>query len=264
MLNTTLPDLIPMWAVYPFCVAIFLLVLEVGYRVAKRMQKRNPDATDSGVGPLLGSTFALMAFLLGFVVAFGMGIYNERRQLVVKDANALTTAYLRAGLMNEPYRSQVRGLLHEVVDLRLDAVTGGGDRSKAASNAARAVQIGPQLWAIGEAQARDNPPPTMAIFFSSLNDVLSAQAERLQAVLEMRIPPFLTVSLLAVAALTLFLIGLQSGYAPRRNMLPLVFLTLIIAMVFYLIVDIDRPQEGFIRVSQKPMVNLQQLLSTLP
>ena len=63
-----------------------------------------------------GASLALLAFLLAFVVSMGSGIATERRQLVMAEANAIGTAYLRAGYLDEPYRTEARDLLREYTD----------------------------------------------------------------------------------------------------------------------------------------------------
>jgi len=261
---SNLLDSIPIWAIYPLALLIFLAVLELGYLAAKKQRQRTPDISDPGLGGLVGSTFALLAFLLGFVVAFGTNIYNERRQMVMRDANAITTAYLRAGTQADPYRTQSRALLSEAVDQRLLAVEKAADPAAVVAAANRVTQINYELWSIGETIAKEAATSTTPVYLTSLNDMISVFSERVNAALQMRTPPALTMFLFAVALLTLFLIGLQSGHAPRRNPAPLIVLALILSLVFYLIVDLDRPQQGLVRVPEQPLHNVQRQLSQMP
>jgi hypothetical protein len=56
-------------------------------------------------------------------------------------------------------------------------------------------------------------------------------------------------------------VGVQTGYGEKRNYLALIVLVLILAVVFLLIVDLDRAQEGLLRVSQLPLYDLQRQLN---
>lgn len=95
--------------------------MEGGYRLGKTKLRDSIARPDSGVGAIVAATLALLAFLLAFVVGFAANIFNERRELVIDEANAIRTAYLRAGYLDEPYRTESRELLREYVDRRLAA-----------------------------------------------------------------------------------------------------------------------------------------------
>jgi hypothetical protein len=110
-------DVIPMWALYFLTVLALLATMEVGYRLTKARQRKSPDETDAGVGSMSGASLALLAFLLAFVVGFASNIAAERRQLVMAEANAIGTTYLRAGYLDEAYRTQARDLLREYTDI---------------------------------------------------------------------------------------------------------------------------------------------------
>lgn len=250
-------DLLPMWASYPLTVVAMLATMEAGYRLTRARQRKSPDKTDPGVGGVVGASLALMAFLLAFVVSFGANIFNERRQLVVAEANAIGTTYLRAGYLDEPYGTESRDLLREYTDLRLAAL----DPAQRAAAITRSEEIHNELWSRAEAIAVESPWPTIGLYIASLNEVIDRHAERVAVGLDIRIPPTVLLGLYIVAMFTTFLVGLQSGYGERRNYLAMVVLVLILSVVFFLIVDLDRAQEGLMRVPQKPMIDLQRQLN---
>ena len=246
-------DLLPLWAVYLLIVLIMLAAIEAGFQLTQTMQRRKPAKTDAGVGAIAGATLALLAFLLAFVVSFAVNIFNERRVLVIKEANAIGTAYLRAGYLDEPYRAESRALLSEYVNLRLAVL----DPEMAV---ARSEEIHNELWQGAEALAREFPLATIALYVSSLNDVIDVHTERVSVGLGIRVPPTVLLGLCAVALFTMFLVGMQSGYAENRNLIALVMLVLILSVVFLLIVDLDRAREGLLQVPQQAMFDLQRQL----
>ena len=96
-------DLLPIWAVYIFTVIVLFLAEEVGFRSGRLVQKRWPDGAEASVGTMVGAALVLLGFLLAFVTSIAIGNFNQRRHLVVLEANAIETTYLRAGYLAEPY-----------------------------------------------------------------------------------------------------------------------------------------------------------------
>ena len=194
------------------------------------------------------------------MVGVGTNIDTERRHLVVAEANAIGTTSLRAGYLDEPYRTEARDLLREYTDLRLAAL----DPALRAAAITRSEQIHNELWASAEKIAVESPLPTTSLYLSSLNEVIDRHAERVAVGVDIRVPPSLLLGLYVVALFTTFLVGLQSGDGQKRNYLAHIVLVLNLSVVFVLIVDLDRAQEGLLRVSQLPMIDLQRQLYTSP
>ena len=68
---------------------------------------------------IVGSLLALMAFLLAITMGMASDRYNARRAVVLAEANAVGTTYLRAGYLPERASSETKDLLHEYVPLRI-------------------------------------------------------------------------------------------------------------------------------------------------
>ena len=253
-------DFIPMWALYILTVLAMLATMEAGYRLNSALRRKAPDKTDAGLGGMVGASLALLAFLLAFVVGYGANINTERRHLVVAEANAIGTAYLRSGYLDEPYRTEARDLLREYTDLRLTAYEG----TPIAKVIARSEQIHNELWVSAEKIAVESPLPTTSLYLSSLNEVIDRHAERVAVGVDIRVPPSVLLGLYVVALFATFLVGVQSGDGETRNYLAHIVLVLILSVVFILIVDLDRTQEGLLQVSQLPIMDLQRQLNAGP
>jgi hypothetical protein len=253
-------DTLPIWVVYPFTVAVLLAAMEGGYRYAMRNQRRTLAKSDAGVGAVSGATLALLAFLLAFVVGFGVNVMQERRHLVVSEANAIGTTYLRAGYLEEPYRTETRDLLSEYLEWRIAAP----DKGKLAEARARSEEIHSELWAIAEQWVDTDTSATTAQYVSSLNEVIDLHTERVVTGLQIRIPPTILLTIYIIALAAMFLVGVQSGYADTRNLVALITLVLVLSAVLFLIVDLDRSQEGLLQVSQQALIDLRATLPTYP
>jgi hypothetical protein len=257
MLNGLFLDSIPEMAVYILSTLLFLTAMELGYQLGKTMNRKSPAKSDAGEGTIVAATLALLAFILAFVVSSALGIFTERRQLVIQEANAIGTTYLRAGYLDEPYRTESRDLLRKYVDLRLAAL----DPAKLEMAITRSEQIHNELWKSAETIARESPSETIALYISSLNEVIDLHTERINVGLVIRVPPVVIFGMYLVALLTLFLAGMQSGYAENRNLIAQIILVLVLSIVFLLIIDLDRSSQGLLQVPQQALINLQRQLN---
>lgn len=260
MLSSQPLDMFPLWVDYIVTVLLLFLSLEAGFRLGKVMQKRWPDKSETGVGVMVGASLALLGFLLAFVTSIAIGIFNDRRQLVISEANAIGTTYLRAGYLAEPYGIESRQLLREYVGVRLAALNKG----QLDQSIARSEQIHTELWSRAEDVAREYSTPTVALYISSLNEVIDLHTERLNAELGFRVPPTIVFGLYLVSLLTMALVGLHSSYAEKRNLIAQIMIVLILSVAFLLIIDLDRSVEGMLRIPQKALIDLQQQLNSTP
>lgn len=246
-------DVIPIWLFYILTILLSILAAEVGYRLGSWWQARHPGEKDSSVGAIVASTLGLTAFLLAFITGIAADRYNARRVLVITDANAIGTTYLRAGYLPEPTRTASRNLLRDYVDDRVRAsVT--GDLSTVLQ---QSDEIQAQLWALAEQLARENMGSEMvSLYVSALNDMIDVHSERVAAVTA-RVPPTMIMLIFAASLFSLFLLGFGNSYNKTRSMVGLIILAILFSTVLLIIVDLDRPMEGLLRVSQQPMLSLQ-------
>jgi hypothetical protein len=94
--------------------------------------------------------------------------------------------------------------------------------------------------------------------------VIDVHTERVVVGVQIRIPPMVLLAMYIIALAATFLTGVQNGYAERRNLVALVTLVLVLSAVLYLIVDLDRAQEGLLQVSQQALIDLRATLPTYP
>jgi hypothetical protein len=253
-------DLMPLWAIYALAALSSLLALEAGFWLGRRVQLRWPDQSQPGVGIMVGAALATLGFLLAFVTNIAIGVFNERRHLVIAEANAIGTTYLRAGYLPEPYGSQSRQLLREYVDLRLEAL----EPARTAAAIAESEAIQDQLWIHAEEVARQNPVTTVSLYLTSLNEVIDLHTERLSAELGYRVPSIVVWGLYLVFLMTMMLVGVYDSYGERHNRVALTVMVLILSLVFVLVIDLDRSNAGLVTTPQKALIDLQARLRSAP
>ena len=252
-------DNLPIWGVFIATVILVLVAAEIGFRIGIWLQKRNPEPGKTPIAStVIGSMLGLMAFLLAFCVGIVINQHNGRREMVVTEANAVGTAYLRTSFLGESDRDSSRDLLREYVEVRL---ADASDPSTLESALMRSEEIHNQLWAIVEQNvAQGKESDIMAIFVESINDVIDVHSLRLAAV-NLRLPSQFGRMLYAATLLSFLLVGVANSANGKRDFLAILLFALIYVTVFVIIVDLDRPQEGLLTVSQTALSDLLRQIS---
>jgi hypothetical protein len=242
-------------------VIVALITAEVGYRVGRWWQMRTADEKEGPTAMIVGSLLALMAFLLAVTMGMASDRFNTRRGVVLAEANSVGTTYLRAGYLPEPAASETRKLIREYVPLRILT----DDLADVRVRIARSVEIQEKLWAITEELARATPDSdVLALFIASLNEMIDLHQTRVIAGLYARVPETILILLLLCSMLTLAMVGYNAGLTLRRSPLTAVGLVIVLGAVITLVVDLDRPREGFLKVGQQPLIYLQEQIGALP
>lgn len=247
-------DSLPVWAVYVGLIALMLLVAEVGFRVGIWSQDRSDTPGDKKMtGAVVGGMLGLMAFMLAFTIGIVISQQGERKSMVVEEANAIGTAWLRADLMEEPDLSAARPLLLEYTEIRVAAAEAD---SPFEAVVARSEEIHNELWAImGEGVRGGYESDIMGLAVSSVNDVIDVHATRIY-VATLRLPEILGFLLLLATVLSFALVGVASSADRKRDTAAMIIFALVFAAVLIVIVDLDRPQEGLLTVPQTAMTDL--------
>lgn len=254
---TTALDALPLPAALLLIVFLVLLSIEGGFRLGLYRRKRAEQEKDAPVGAMVGSTLGLLAFMLAFTFGMAASRFDVRKSLVLEEANAIGTTYLRAAMLPEG-GDAVRGLLRDYVDQRLGAVKAGN-----AVNALKESEaLQSKLWALAVTAGQQHPNSIIVgLFVESLNEVIDIHSKRVTAGLRNRIPGTIWLSLFVIAALSLGAMGYHSGLAGPTRSLVLVAVALAFSAVIGLVVDLDRPQEGALVVSQQPLVDVRQSMT---
>src|SRR5262245_22994373 len=247
-------DALPLWGIFIVILLIVLLAVEFGYRLGKYRRSHHETEKEAPLGTMVGATLGLLAFILAFTFGLAASRFDNRRQLLLDEANSIGTTYLRAGMLPAGGQ-QVRDILREYVSARLEAVQPGN----LAGGIRRSEDIQQKVWTEAETVGNKTPNPiVVGLFIQSLNQMIDLHAERLQAGLRSRIPGAIWLGLFAVAALSLATMGYHAGLSGTRRSLAIVAVAVTFAVVIELIADLDRPQEGILRVSQQALLDVQR------
>lgn len=251
-------DHIPLWAVFLITTLILFTAAEIGFHLGKWRKQRSKDEEKGQTGALMGAALAMLAFLLAFTFGMAGSKQDARKKLVLEEANAIGTAYLRAQILPEPYSSKIKGLLQEYVDVRLKGAQSIKSIDQLKQAIARSEELHNELWALSVSLAKENSGSIFAgLFVDSLNKVIDLHSKRITAGIRNRIPMSIGITLYFVAILTMTLIGYQAGLTGIRTLVARFALILAFASVMLLITELDRPGKTIIKVSQQAMIDLQ-------
>ncbi len=180
---------------------------------------------------------------------------------MLEEANAIGTSYLRTQLLTSPESTEIASLLRQYVDVRLQYSGAGADLEHLKAAKDRAGRLQNEFWSRGVVFAQKDPRSvTAGLLLQSLNQVIDLEAARWTAFVH-HVPETVIYVDGVVALLAAILVGYGYGLGRQRHLFSMFILALSITAVLAVIVDLDRPRQGFIQVSQQPMIHLQHQLA---
>jgi hypothetical protein len=243
----------PLWLLAPLLFASLIVAWEAGAWLRRRLA-RNPDGEAAEHDYILNGILGLLALLVAFTFGLALDRYDARRELVVEEANAIGAAEMRVRLLDAPGGPALAGLLREYADTRLrygEAIAARKPPLRAASQALRARIETDTLTALRPLRTT----PLAAMITPAVNDALDVGVTR-EATHASRIPSAVLAVLVIYAWVSAGVLGSALDAAGRRNRGMSALLFALLTMAIMVILDLDRSQEGFIRISQQPLADL--------
>ena len=254
---TTVLDSLPLWGLFLTVLALVLAAIECGYRLGSYRHRQAGHEKEAPVGAMVGATLGLLAFMLAFTFGMAGSRFDTRKQLVLDEANAIGTTYLRAAMLPDT-RDEIRTVLRSYVDARLEAVRSG----RVAEEIVRSENMQNELWSAATALGLEHPNSiVVGLFVESLNEVIDLHAKRVTAGLRNRIPGAIWGALLTIATLSLAAMGYHAGLVGTIRSLAVIVVAVAFSAVIALIADLDRPQEGTLTVSQQALIDVRESMN---
>lgn len=252
-----------MWLVFLASAALIVACIEGGFRWGRQQRNKNnaDERVDAGgsITTMVQVQLGLVAFLVAFTFSFATQRFCERRQLVIDEANAIGTTYLRAGLLPAPKSEEVREILRKYVDtklkLRQDLLVNYDD-AIADKALVDFSNLQNQLWNYVKENKEAHDTPSAALFEATVNETIDLQSKRLYAERYGKLPDIVWVVLYGLTFLGMIGAGYQFGNGGNRNWLAVVLASVSFSTVLTMIADIDRPIQGFMKVNLRPITDL--------
>jgi hypothetical protein len=238
----------------------FLACAWVSERIGWRFRREETDSALSVITSTQAATLGVFAILIGFSFSLATNLFEQRRELLLDDANAIGTAELRARLLPQPYSEEAQKLLREYLAVRLSFHLSSDDDATFERAIEASTRLHEDLWrqAMGASALQPLSVP-IGLFVQSLNELIDLHAKNVDA-LRFHVPASSILLLYAVAFAGLGLIGYEIGLTSVKRSFPTAVVAVLLAGIIVVVVDLDRPRRGLITLSVQPLLDLEASL----
>jgi hypothetical protein len=228
---------------------LILVALRLGRRIGLRAIRIHGDAGVPGVSSLETAVFALLGLLIAFTFSGALTRFDVRRAQAVDEANAIGTAWLRIDALPAGEQPKIRDLFKRYVDSRIDTYRILPDFEAAKAEMARSQQLQNEIWAraIAASNAPESRPDARLLLLPALNSMFDITTVRSTAT-QMHPPLIIYVMLVGLAIAAALLAGYQTANQKGYDWMQKVGFAGIIALTVYVILDIEYPRLGLVRI----------------
>jgi len=232
--------------------ALFLGMLicsEIGRRMGEAALKRDPDGLTKGAGAAETAVFGLLGLLIAFTFAGAASRFEARRHLITEEVNRIGTAYLRVDLLPGAAQPELRDLFRRYLDARSTAYRNGENQATTKAMPAEAERLQREIWLKSSAASMQPGVPSQAamLLLPALNDMIDITTTRSMA--QQNHPPMTIFLLLGGLSLVgALLVGYGTSRNRDRKWFHTVIFSAFLSLTVYVIVDVEFPRLGLIRV----------------
>jgi len=195
-----------------------------------------------------GPIFALFGLLIAFTFSSALTRFDERRKLIVEEANDIGTAYLRLDLLPVADQEPLRNLFRNYIDSRIRTYELIPDMKAALAEYERTQILQTEIWNEATQSVAKSPTTLSGMqLLPALNSMIDITNTR-TAVLQFHPPVVIYGMLLVMALVSALLVGYQMATFEKRSWLHIVLFIISITLTCYVILDIEYPRMGLIRV----------------
>lgn len=235
--------------------AVMMLSVEVGRSISRRRHAAGSDAVPGGLGAAEGAVFGLLGLLIAFTFSGAASRFEERRQLITEEANLIGTAWLQIDLLPAADQPAMRELFRRYTDLRIATYQQLPNESSTEARLADAQMLQVDIWrrAVIGVRSPEAAPGAAQILLPSLNAMIDILTTRSTATRNH--PPLAVYLLLGVlCAVGSMLFGYSIGPSRDSNWLHRLAFAGIMALSIYVILDLEFPRRGLIRIDGEDKV----------
>jgi hypothetical protein len=225
-----------------------LVCLRIGWRLGHKRLKAEGENAHAGLGAVEGGIFGLMGLLIAFTFTGAASRFNERRELITQQVNAIGTAWLRLDLLDAGTRTEMRELFRGYVDAQLELSRVSANPEAAEAVATRFSTLQGRIWekAIGAVKTGVSQPLAQALL-PPINEMFDL-AESRGLARRQHTPR----SIFLMLGLLVFISALMAGFgmakANRQSLLHVLGFATVMALSVYFILDLEFPRLGLVRV----------------
>ncbi len=253
---------VPEWLIGLVTLVLLIASVEIGYWIGLKAKVEMTQPMKSQISTIQTAILTIFTFLLGFTFAMALSRFDNRKQMVVKESNAIGTAVLRSKLLPENQRVKVIELFKQYVNVEFSITSRANVPSKERKEQnLETKRLQTLMWDEAFAATENNPLSVPAgLFATSINQLIDIKTER-DIAISNHVPEIVLLGLLLFAALAIGILGYGNGLAATHARYPAIILCIVITISFILIIDLDRPNRGLTKVSQESMIDLMTIIN---
>jgi len=234
-----------------FAATLFVGVLgclRLGWIIGRQRSRVAGENAQAGLGAIDGAIFGLMGLLIAFTFTGAANRFQERRELITQHVNTIGTAWLRLDLLSDEARDQARDGLRRYVDSMMQTTRNVADQQTALADLAKLNAIQKEVWDhLIDATKRDRTLPLAQTVLPPVNEMFDLSNSRLLA--SRQHPPLAVFAMLgSLVLLSGLLAGFGMAKSDRQSPLHVVGFAAVMALSIYLILDMEYPRLGLVRV----------------
>jgi hypothetical protein len=238
-----------------------LICAEIGRRTGMAAIRRYPDGLAKGIGSVEGAVFGLLGLIIAFTFSGAETRFEHRRHIITEEANAIGTAYRRIDLLPPDVQPEMRELFRRYLDSRLAVYRNADDTNVTMTHLARSAALQEEIWkrSVSAGSRPGVASHTSILMLSALNPMIDITTTRTTATRDH--PPLVILLLfLFLSLISSMLVGYNMSVNENRRWLHTVAFALIFSIAVFVILELEFPRRGLVRVddADQVLVELRQ------
>jgi hypothetical protein len=238
-----------------------LLFAEIGRRIGIARLTRDPEGLSKGASAAEAAVFGLLGLLIAFTFSGAASRFEDRRHLITAEANAIGTAYLRIDLIPADAQPEMKDLFRRYVDIRSATYRDSADQTGTDAKLAQGAALQTNIWAKALSACRRPEAAAQAtmLLLPALNDMIDITTTRVMA--SRNHPPLVVFLMLGgLSFVGALLVGYGTSPNKKRSWFHTMVFAAMLSLTVYVIVDLEFPRLGLIRVdaADQVLIDLRQ------
>lgn len=237
-----------------------LMLIYLGHYIEHRAIINSPETHNEGFSSIHGALFALLGLLIAFTFTSAYERFDHRRQIIVEEVNDIGTAYLRLDLLPEKNQPVLREKFLQYINGRIVFYQKLIDKNAALAELEKRNRLQDEIWSLSvEATRSPDQHSSRMLLLPALNQMFDISTTRKNAILT-HAPIIIICALIGLSFTCALLVGIGMAKPPRINWLHSILFSAIVAFFIYLILDIEYPRHGLVRldITNELLIELQQ------
>jgi len=249
------------WVLFPLTVLLGVIATELGVWLSKKARLAEAGGPPPPTGSLVGAILGLLAFMLGFTFSNASTRYSNRKELVIQQARAISTCYLRSGIIPEPQKNEIRALLTDYIGILVNLK----NPSDIDSNVSKLEILNLQIWDKASSLVRENMDPDLrALYIQSVNEIIENYSKRKTIALVHRVPNVIWGALYLLFILGMFIVGHEISESRRRRLLNTPIMAAAFALIVTVIADMDSASSSRnFKANLQPLIDAQKMMKAV-